>query len=143
MANFAKLNENNVVLHVEHVDNINILDSNGVEQEDIGIEYLKKIHGWPLWKKTSRNTLGGKYLAGDQSKSFRKNCAGIGFIYDVNKDAFIPPKPFNSWVVNEETCLWKAPIPVPKDGKTYNWDEETLSWIQEVFPGATPVVSVP
>jgi len=141
MANFAKLNENNVVLHVEHVDNINILDSNGLEQEDIGIEYLKQIHGWPLWKKTSYNTVGGKYLLEDQSKAFRKNLAGMGFIYDVNKDAFIPPKPIglDSHILHKESCLWEPPIPRPEPSydnqgnliRTY-WDENTLSWKKEI-----------
>ena len=91
------------------------------------------------WIQTSYNTRGGKHynsqtneLSENQSKALRKNYAGIGFSYDVNKDAFIPPKPYNSWILDEETCLWESPIPRPQDGKLYNWDENTLTWIERV-----------
>lgn len=78
------------------------------------------------WIQTSYNTYGGKHTQG--GKPLRKNFAGIGYTYDLDRDAFIPPKIFASWVLNEETCLWEAPIPRPNDGKDYMWDEETTSW---------------
>lgn len=89
------------------------------------------------WIKTSYNTRGGIHYmpntdtpSEDQSKALRKNFAGIGYTYDINKDAFIPPQPFNSWALNEETCLWEAPVPRPEDLENiYVWDEETLSWV--------------
>jgi hypothetical protein len=87
------------------------------------------------WIKTSYNTRGGKHydpetgeLSADQSKALRKNYAGIGFTYDAAKDAFIPPKPFNSWLLDEDTCLWNAPVAYPDDGGRYKWNEETTSW---------------
>jgi hypothetical protein len=86
-------------------------------------------------KRTSYNTRGGKYydpmtnqLSEDQTKAFRKNYAGIGFLYDVTRDAFIPPKPYSSWVLDEFSCLWNSPIPYPTDGEIYRWNEETQSW---------------
>jgi hypothetical protein len=87
------------------------------------------------WIKTSYNTRGGKHydpetgeLSADQTKALRKNYAGIGFTYDAAKDAFIPPKPFNSWLLDEDTCLWNAPVAYPDDGGLYQWNEETTSW---------------
>jgi hypothetical protein len=87
------------------------------------------------WIQTSYNTRGGKHydpetgeLSADQSKALRKNYAGIGFTYDAAKDAFIPPKPFNSWLLDEDTCLWNAPVAYPDDGGSYKWNEETTSW---------------
>jgi len=86
-------------------------------------------------KRTSYNTRGGVYYdpatgepAEDQSKEFRKNYAGIGYTYDHSRDAFIPPKPYNSWVLNETSCLWEAPVAMPDDGQQYTWNEETTSW---------------
>ncbi len=88
------------------------------------------------WIQTSYNTRGGKHydpetgeLSADQSKALRKNYAGIGFTYDAAKDAFIPPKPFNSWLLDEDTCLWNAPVAYPDDGKLYRWDEDTTNWV--------------
>lgn len=88
------------------------------------------------WIQTSYNTRGGvHYLpntdtpSGEQSKALRKNYAGIGYTYDTTKDAFIPPKPYESWTLNETTCLWEAPVAHPADGNTYRWDEDTTSWI--------------
>lgn len=88
------------------------------------------------WIQTSYNTRGGIYYlpnshtpSDDQTKALRKNYAGIGFSYDAQRDAFIPPKPFNSWLLNEDTCLWESPIPHPADGKQYYWDEPTNSWL--------------
>ena len=87
------------------------------------------------WVQTSYNTRGGVHYnpetgepSVDQSKALRKNYAGIGYTYDSQKDAFIPPKPYASWVLNENTCLWEAPIPYPDDGAFYEWDESTVSW---------------
>lgn len=92
------------------------------------------------WLRTSYNTRGGKYyqpnsgdLHPDQSMALRKNYAGIGYSYDATRDAFIPPTPYASWVLNEETCLWDAPVAYPADGKEYSWDETTVSW-KEVVP---------
>jgi hypothetical protein len=94
--------------------------------------------GW-IYKRTSYNTRGGVHYtdsvpSADQTKAFRKNYAGIGYSYDADRDAFIPPKPYNSWVLNETTCLWDAPVAMPEDAgtgeppKRYTWDEATLSW---------------
>ena len=87
------------------------------------------------WIQTSYNTRGGVHYdpetnepSTDQSKAFRKNYAGIGYTYDKTRDAFIPPKPYESWTLNEETCLWDSPVPYPEDGQIYNWNEETQTW---------------
>jgi len=140
MASFAKLNSENIVIAVHSVVNEVLKDSNGIEQENIGIEFLKNLHGWQNWKQTSYNTNGGVHLLG--GTPFRKNHAVIGFTYDSQRDAFIPPKYFNGWVLNEQTCLWQSPIPYPityinnlKDQEEqkiqdrYTWNEETLNWI--------------
>ena len=89
------------------------------------------------WIQTSYNTRGGVHYqpdsqepSADQSKALRKNYAGIGFTYNRELDAFIPPKPYNSWTLNETSCLWEAPTPMPTDGKIYNWNEETVSWVE-------------
>ena len=78
------------------------------------------------WLQTSYNTLGGEHPEGNP---LRKNFAGVGFTYDVDKDAFIPPQPYISWTLNEDTCQWEAPVAYPEDGNVYTWDEETLSWV--------------
>jgi hypothetical protein len=95
------------------------------------------------WIKTSYNTRGGKHydpetgeLSADQTKALRKNYAGIGFTYDAAKDAFIPPKPFNSWLLDEDTCLWEAPVAMPDDGKRYTWDEDTTAWVEVIEESA-------
>ncbi len=80
------------------------------------------------WVQTSYNTHGGQHPEG---RPLRKNYAGVGFVYDATRDAFIPPKPFASWVLNENTCLWDAPTPCPDDGKEYKWDEDTTSWVEK------------
>jgi hypothetical protein len=79
------------------------------------------------WVQTSYNTHGGQH---PEDRPLRKNYAGIGYTYDSGRDAFIPPKPFASWVLNEDTCRWEAPVPYPTDGKNYTWDESTISWIE-------------
>lgn len=118
MAHFAEIDENNVVLQVVLVANENCLD-NGVESESVGIAFCVSL-------------LGGTWVQTSYNKNFRKNYAGIGFIYDVARDAFIPPKPFDSWLLDEEICQWKPPSPRPDDGKAYNWIEESLAWVEIV-----------
>ena len=80
------------------------------------------------WVQTSYNTAGGQHKLG--GTPLRKNYAGVGFTYDATRDAFIPPKPFASWLLNEDTCLWNAPVAMPTDGKSYTWNEETTSWVE-------------
>jgi hypothetical protein len=124
MAHFAELGENNVVLQVIVVDNKDIKDTFGVEQEEIGIAFCRNLLGG-TWKQTSYNA------------SFRKNYAGVGYTYDSVRDAFLPPKTYPSWVLNEATCQWEAPVPKPDDvdfpTRYYRWQEETLSWIEIVL----------
>ena len=120
MAHFAKLDNNNIVLDVNVVDNDKLLDSNGVEQESLGVAFLTIWSGgYVNWKQTSYN---GK---------FRKNYAFIGGVYDAERDAFIAPQPYNSWTLNEDTCNWVSPVPYPSDGKLYFWDEATLGWVED------------
>ena len=126
MASFAKIGLNNKVIEVLSVHNNVLKDSNGVEQEVNGIDFLTKLTGYPVWKQTSYNTHGGVHSSG--GTPLRKNHAGIGYTYDEDRDAFIPKKPFNSWILNEQTCLWDAPVAKPNDGKRYNWNETNLTW---------------
>ena len=126
MATFAKIGLNNKVIEVHSLHNNELKDSNGVEQENIGIDFLTKLTGWAIWKQTSYNTHGGVHNL--DGTPLRKNHAGIGYTYDEDRDAFIPKKPFNSWILNEDTCLWEAPSARPDDGKKYEWNEETKSW---------------
>jgi hypothetical protein len=140
MAHFAKLDSDNIVLAVYAVDNNDILDGDGNESEAVGIQFLQNVHGWNLWKMTSYNTLHGKYytnnaIAADQTKAFRKNYACIGYRYDPTKDAFIPPKQHDSWVLNETKCIYEAPVTYPTittygDNGFYNivWDEANQRW---------------
>jgi len=126
MASFAKIGLNSKVIEVLSVHNNVLKDSNGVEQESIGIDFLTKLTGYPLWKQTSYNTRAGVHT--NNGTPLRKNFAGIGYTYDEDRNAFIPPKTFNSWILNEETCHWKAPINKPNDENNYNWNESTLTW---------------
>ena len=128
MASFAKI-ENNIVTIVVSVVNEVLKDSNGVEQEAIGVQFLRTLYNEPntIWKQTSYNTNAGIHSLG--GTPFRKNHAGIGFTYDETRDAFIAPKPFNSWILNETTCNWNAPVAYPTDGQRYSWNEQTLNWI--------------
>jgi hypothetical protein len=119
MAHFAKIGLNNKIIEVLLVHNNELKDSNGVEQEINGVDFLTKLTGWAIWKQTSYNA------------NFRKNFASIGCTYDEDKDAFIPPKPFSSWILNENTCQWESPIPMPNDAsidKIYSWNETNLNW---------------
>jgi hypothetical protein len=133
MASFAKIGLNNKVIEVLSVNNEVLKDSNGIEQEAIGIDFLTKLTGYPVWKQTSYNTNGGVHSLG--GTPLRKNYAGIGMTYDEDRDAFIPKKPFNSWVLNEDTCLWKAPVAMPTltqeqidNNNYYNWNETIKNW---------------
>ena len=116
MKYFAKIGLNNKVIEVLSVHNNELLDSNGVEQEVNGIDFLTKLTGWSIWVQTSYNN------------NFRKNHAGIGYTYDEDRNAFIPPKPFNSWILNEDTCLWECPVAYPDDDNRYTWNETNQTW---------------
>ena len=119
MAHFAKLDENNVVVDVNVVNNEDILNLEFPDSEPFGIVFLSNWSGGYIrWRQTSYNS------------AFRKNYAGIGYTYDPQRDAFIPPKPYESWLLNEDTCQWEPPIPMPNDGSYYDWDEITTSWVQ-------------
>jgi hypothetical protein len=122
MAHFAKI-EDGVVTQVIVVDNKDCADATGVEKESIGVAFCERLFGG-TWKQTSYNA------------SFRKNYAGIGYTYNADIDAFVPPKPFASWLLNEETAQWDAPVAMPEDAgtgeppKRYQWDETTVNWIE-------------
>jgi len=123
MASFAKIGLNNKVIEVLSVNNEVLKDVNGIEQESIGIDFLTKLTGYPVWKQTSYNA------------NFRKNFAGIGMTYDEDRDAFIPEKPYASWVLNEDTCLWEAPVAMPtltqeqiNNQNYYIWNEQNQTW---------------
>jgi hypothetical protein len=120
MAHFAKI-ENNVVTQVIVVANKDTADANGVEKEYIGAAFCEKLFGG-IWKQTSYNG------------TIRKNYAGIGYTYNADIDAFVPPKPFPSWVLNNDTAQWEAPVPMPEGGM-YSWDEDTGSWIEMQVAG--------
>ena len=126
MASFAKIGLNNKVIEILSVVNEVLHDSNGIEQEVNGIDFLTKLTGYPVWKQTSYNTHGGVHSSG--GTPLRKNHAGIGYTYDETRDAFIAPKPYNSWILNENTCVWEAPVAMPIDDNKYSWNEKTLSW---------------
>lgn len=119
MAHFAKV-ENGIVTQVI------------VAEQDV-IDSGVFGHGWV---QTSYNTRGGVHYgqdgqpSADQSKALRKNYAGVGYSYDEVRDAFIPPQPYPSWTLNEDTCLWESAVPMPTDGKLYSWDEQTLAWVE-------------
>ena len=124
MAHFAQLNEENIVTQVIVVDNKDILDENGQESEQKGIEFCT-------------NLLGGTWIQTSYNATFRKKYAGHGYSYNKALDAFIPPKPYNSWILDEITYDWNAPTPYPTDGGKYNWNEESLSW-----DAVTPLIPI-
>ena len=126
MSSFAKIGLNNKVIEVLSVANEVLQDSNGVEQEVNGIDFLTKLTGWSIWKQTSYNTLAGEHKLG--GTPFRKNHAAIGYTYDEDRDAFIPPKPYPSWTLNETTCLWTPPTTKPTDDNDYEWNETNQTW---------------
>ena len=115
MASFAKIGLNNKVIEILSVHNNELKDSNGVEQEVNGINFLKNLTGWAIWKQTFTN-------------GARKNYAGIGYTYDEDRDAFISPKPFASWTLNETTCTWESPVSYPDDENRYKWNETSNNW---------------
>lgn len=126
MATFVKINSENIVEQGISIHNNELLD-NGIESEQKGIDFCKSLFGQNTnWKQTSYNTQGGIHKLG--GTPFRKNHAGIGFTYDQNRDAFIPPKPYNSWLLNEDTCQWQSPVPYPEDKKRYIWNEGNQTW---------------
>jgi hypothetical protein len=121
MAHFAQIDENNQVINVIVVSNTDCLNVNGEESESAGIAFCKSLLGEDTrWVQTSYNA------------TFRKNYAGLGYIYDLTRDAFIPPSPYSSWVLIEETCQWTAPVPNPNDGNRYNWSEDQNAWILSI-----------
>jgi len=128
MAHFAKLGVGNKVLRVTVVSN------DVATTEKAGEEFLQNLHGSrDVWKQTSYNTIGGEHKLG--GTPFRKNYAGVGYTYDQSRDAFIEPKPYDSWTLNETTCLWEAPVAKPElteeqinNNNYYSWNEETKQW---------------
>jgi hypothetical protein len=121
MAHFAQIDANNVVTQVIVVANKDTADATGVEKEYIGAAFCEKLFGG-TWKQTSYNG------------TIRKNYAGIGYTYNADIDAFVPPKPFASWVLNNDTAQWEAPVPMPEGGM-YSWDEDTGSWVEMQVAG--------
>ncbi len=118
MAHFAKLDENNNVMEIFVVNNVDCDDLLFPKSEPVGVAFLTQWSGgYTNWKQTSYNN------------NFRVRYAGIGYIYDADLDAFIPPKPYQSWLLNTTTCDWQAPVPYPSDGKRYYWNETTQSWV--------------
>lgn len=117
MAHFAEIDSNNVVLRVIVVANKDTADAQGIEKESIGKAFCERLLGG-TWAQTSYNA------------TFRKHYAGIGYTFDAALNAFIPPKPYPSWLLNTTTCDWEAPVPYPNDGKRYAWDEATQSWVE-------------
>jgi hypothetical protein len=121
MAYFAKLGTGNIVEQVISINNSVITDANGIEQEQLGNDFINKLYNTrDVWKQTSYNN------------NIRKNFAGIGYQYDQTRDAFIAPKPFNSWILNEDTCKWEAPVAMPtttlEDNQYYSWNESIINW---------------
>ena len=117
MAYFAKLGTGNIVEKVISINNAVITDANGVEQEQLGNDFINKLYNTrDVWKQTSYNG------------NIRKNYAGVGYSYDQTRDVFIAPKPFNSWILNEDTCRWEAPVSMPTDGNKYSWNETIINW---------------
>ena len=121
MAHFAKLGTGNIVTAVHVVSN------DVATTEQAGVDFLNNLYKTrDVWKQTSYNTVGGVHLLG--GTPFRKNYAGVGYTYNQTKDAFIPPKPFDSWTLNEETCVWDPPVAYPDDDNIYTWNETTQQW---------------
>ena len=128
MAHFAKLDQDNIVTTINVVhDNELLVD--GAENEQKGINFLNTFFNTSdNWKQTSYNTFKGVHKLG--GTPFRKNYAGIGYTYNESKDAFIPPQPYSSWTLNNDTCQWEAPVAYPDDEKEYQWNEETTNWVE-------------
>jgi len=140
MAHYAKLGANNKVIAVHVVANTDCQNADGIEDEEVGRQFLERIHSWPLWKKTSYNTSGGQHK--DGGTPLRGNYAGIGMTYDEDNDIFIGKKPFASWVLDVATASWKSPIgdapaltaeqisqnEATTNDWSYNWNESGQSW---------------
>tara|TARA_B100000029_G_scaffold356983_1_gene349814 strand:+ start:277 stop:648 length:372 start_codon:yes stop_codon:yes gene_type:complete len=119
MAHFAKLDNNNKVIKVHVVHNEAIM-KDGVEDEATGVSFLRTLHNIPA----------AQFVQTSYNGTFRKNYAGVGYTYDRDKDAFVPPQPFASWSLDDDTCTWKAPVDFPEDGKKYYWDEDNTAWVE-------------
>ena len=135
MAHYAKLGANNKVIGVEVVADSDCQNADGIEDEEVGRQFLERIHSWPLWKKTSYNTLGGQHNSGDNSKALRGNYAGIGMTYDDDNDIFIAKKPYASWTLNVAEARWQSPIGDAPEVSAeeisthmYVWNESTGAW---------------
>lgn len=115
MAHFAEIGVDNTVIRVIVVNNAELLDENGEEQESLGADFCRDLFGG-TWVQTSYN------------RNFRKNFANQGYTYDSSRNAFIPPKPFPSWTLDETTCQWQSPVSYPDDGQQYSWNEDSTSW---------------
>ena len=127
MAHFAKIGIGNIVEQVVVLANDVIKDENNVEQENKGVQFLQELYqSRDIWKQTSYNTRGGQHKLG--GTPFRKNFAAPGYTYDQTKDAFIPPKKYNSWTLNDTTCQWQPPVAHPLDGGSYVWNEVDQTW---------------
>ena len=121
MAHFAKLGKGNII------EKVNVVSNDIATSEQAGVDFLNNLYNTrDVWKQTSYNTREGVHSLG--GTPFRKNYAGIGYYYDQTRDAFIPPKPFNSWILNETTCQWEAPVALPDTENRYNWNEEKQQW---------------
>ena len=121
MASFAKIGSGNIVEQVVAVSN------EVATTEQAGVEFLQNLYNdTATWKQTSYNTYGGVHSL--DGTPFRKNFAGVGYTYDETKNAFISPKPYASWVLNDDTCLWESPVAYPDDGERHTWNEDTTSW---------------
>ena len=121
MAHFAKLGVGNIV------EKVAVVNNDVATTEQAGIDFLNTLYKTrDVWKQTSYNTREGVHILG--GTPFRKNYAGVGYTYDQTRDAFIPPKPFNSWTLNETTCQWEAPVALPDTENSYSWNEETQQW---------------
>ena len=132
MANFAKLGINGKVIAVHVVNNSDVLNSSGEEDEKVGQRFLEKLHGWPasMWIQTSYNTDSGVHALG--GTPLRGNYAGVGMVYDDDNNIFRITQPYASWTLNTTTAQWESPTPYPDDGKLYNWNDSTEAWDEDV-----------
>jgi hypothetical protein len=126
MAHYAKLGINSKVIGVHVVDDKDCLNADGIEDEEVGRQFLERLHHWPLWKQTSYNTHYGVHVGG--KTPFRGTYAGIGMTYDEDNNIFFGKSPFPSWTLNTTTAKWEAPTPKPDDDQSYTWNETTKTW---------------
>jgi len=134
MAHYAKIGLNSKVMSVIVVANTDCQNADGIEEEEVGRQFLENAFGWPLWKKCSYNTQGNVHKEG--GTPYRKNYPSVGFKWDEDRDAFYGSQPYNSWILDENTCLWNAPVAYPSittygDNELYqiSWDEDNLQWV--------------